>query len=258
MAPPRELSVALLALAAGCGGLPSDTELPPADAAVRVELTPDRVTFTSPGETVQLKAILYDGEGRATGGRGFRYATFDGGVVSLGTWSGYSSALWITAQGSGTTMVTVLAFPASGSTLWDTTFVTVEGVPGARRYQLQYENDFVDFDADTVISCTRACPFPDATDLKLVFDGTGDVHAIVVPNGAAGVEIAEIAGGDFIAVSARDAGTATFTSTTSGIPFDRHRVILIRTDQGAVFKLGNPIESEMVVEGVRFEAAQVN
>jgi hypothetical protein len=252
------LALLALALAVGCGTFPSDTNAPAADAAVRVELTPERVTFASPGETVQLTALLYDGEGRGAGGRGFSYQVFDGNVVRLGSWSRYSPGVRITAEGSGTTMVRVVAFPASGPSLVDTTFVTVEGVPGARRYQLRYETDFLDFDADTVVSCPRACAFPDGTDLKVLFDPAGDVHAIVAPNGGAGVEIAEIAGGEFVAVSAADAGTATFTSTTSGILFDRTRVILIRTDQGAVFKLGNPVESEMVVEGVRFEAAPLN
>jgi hypothetical protein len=231
--------------------------MPPAGAAVRVELIPERVTFASPGERVELLALLYNYEGRAAGGSGFSYQVHDGSVARLGSHSRYSPSVAVTAEGSGTTMITVVAF-AGGGGLRDTTFVTVEGLAGARRYQLRYEVDFLDFDADTVVSCARACAFPDATDLRVHFDPTSDVHAIVVPNGGAGVEIAEIAGGDFASISAVDVGTATFTSATSGIPFDRTRVILIRTDQGAVFKLGNPVESEMVVEGVRFEAVQVN
>ena len=178
--------------------------------------------------------------------------------MRLGSWSRYSPGVRITAEGSGTTMVRVVAFPVSGPSLLDTTIITVEGVPGARRYQLRYETDFLDIDGDTVVSCARSCPFPDATDLRLIFDPASDVHAFLVPNGGTGVEIAEIPGGDFVAVSAADAGTATFTSTASGILFDRTRIILIRTDQGALFKLGNPVEAEMVVEGVRFEAAPLN
>jgi len=52
-----------------------------------------------------------------------------------------------------------------------------------------------------------------------------------------------------------DARAATFTTSLVDAPFDSSRVILIRTDQGVMFKLGNPVEAELVVDGVTFDAA---
>ena len=130
----------------------------------------------------------------------------------------------------------------------------VPGGAGSRRYTMRFENDFLDLDGDTVISCAQACSFPEGTDLKIALNAAAAVHSWVVQNQAAKIEIAYIDGAVFGDVTVEDASAAAFTTSLVDIPFDSSRVILIRTDQGAMFKLGNPVEAELVVDGVTFDA----
>ncbi len=245
-------------MAVGCGTALTDSETaPPAAGAVRVELTPSVVSFSSPGESVTLESILYDSDGNpTTGSRGYSWQVSDGGVASLGLWTRYETRVRLTAMRVGETEVTVIVFAASGPNFFDTAPVSVDGPDlGSRRYTMRFENDFLDLDGDTVISCAQACSFPEVTDLKIAFNAAAAVHSRVVQNQAANMEIAYIDGAVFGDVTAEDARAATFTTSLVDVRFDRSRVILIRTDQGVVFKLGNPVEAELVVDGVTFDTA---
>lgn len=248
----------LPAFTVGCGTALTDSETaPPAAGAVRVELTPSVVNFSNPGESVTLQATLFDSEGNPTSGsRGYSWQVSDGGVANLGLWTRYETRVRLTAVRVGETEVTVIVFAASGPNFFDTAPVNVDGPDlGSRRYTMRFENDFLDLDGDTVISCAQACSFPDGTDLKIAFNAAAAVHSRVVQNQAANIEIAYIDGAVFADVTVEDARAATFTTSLVDAPFDSSRVILIRTDQGVMFKLGNPVEAELVVDGVTFDAA---
>jgi hypothetical protein len=183
----------------------------------------------------------------------------DGAVARLGTRSTAARQAWVTGESNGTTRVIVRAGETWGRWFYDTTSVTVAGPPVEEiRYALRFENDFLNLDSDTVISCGQTCAFPAGTDLKIAFDPTRQTHSVVVQNQGAGVEIAYLNGAVFGDVAAEDARTAAFTASLIDAPFDGNCVILIRTDQGAVFKIGNAVEAEIAVDGVAFDAAPLS
>jgi hypothetical protein len=180
----------------------------------------------------------------------------DATVASLSTSSNADRQVWLTGEGNGTTSVIARAAETWGLWFYDTTSVTVAGPPvEGTRHAMRFENDFLNLDGDTVISCGRACAFPDGTDLKIAFDPTRETHSVVVQNQGAGVEIAYLNGAVFGDITAEDARTAAFTASLIDAPFDGNCVILVRTDQGAVFKIGNAVEAEWAVDGVTFDAA---
>jgi len=111
-----------------------------------------------------------------------------------------------------------------------------------------FTNHYLDLESgliDTVIS-------PDIpngiTDLRNSFSSSRDIHATIVQQ--SGREIAYLGAGPFSAVTDRDLDTATFTSETIDIPFDSTTILLLKTDLGAIYKLGNPVED---IDGVRFD-----
>ena len=253
--------LATLALAVGCAA-PTDVkdDASSVGPAVRVEIAPDSMNIWRTGESAWLEATVYDSAGRIVRGLRFFWGVTNSGVVNLGARSNGDSRVLLTAQRFGATRVFVRATSSVViSGVRDTSLVTVSDAgTEVRRYAMRFENEFLDLDGDTVVVCGRGCAFPEGTDLKVAFNPTTGVHSVVVQNQAAGVEIAHIDGARFGDVTADDTQTASFTTSLVDVPFDRNRVILIRTDQDSVFKLGNPVEAELVVDGVTFETAQLN
>jgi hypothetical protein len=86
-------------------------------------------------------------------------------------------------------------------------------------------------------------PAGDVWDVAVAYQADRAVHAVVAPNPAAEVEIAHLADRAFEGVTAADVEAATFTRDLVDEPFDASRVVLVRTDRGAVYKLGRPSES---------------
>jgi hypothetical protein len=106
---------------------------------------------------------------------------------------------------------------------------------------LYFQEDFLDLDTARIEYSVIQ-----GWDVK-VADGYFIVH-----NRESGVEIAHLQGCPFEAATTIDAQDAVFSRDPLEIPFDAKLVILLKTDAGEIFKLGNPVRGEF---GLRFQYA---
>lgn len=83
-------------------------------------------------------------------------------------------------------------------------------------------------------------------DIRLSYHADRAPHAVLVPAGE-GIEMAVVANTSCDSVTPTEAESAAFSLQSSDISFASNHCILVRTDQGAVFKLGNVIETGMTV-----------
>lgn len=147
----------------------------------------------------------------------------------------------VTGVGAGTAEIVASAGGASGTAL-----VIVGSAPVAR-FTLPFYDQALDLDAGAVVDCdpTAGCSgsAPAGWDFSLAFNSTTATAARVFQNEGAAVEIAHLAGAVFEDVTPADAAAATFTTGLVNEPFDASRVILIKTDLGLIYKLGNPVET---------------
>jgi len=74
------------------------------------------------------------------------------------------------------------------------------------------------------------------------FNGARSVHSVVFHN-QTGDQIAHLRGRSFSSVTSDDVATAAFQTGLIDEPFDNTRAILIRTQGGAVYAIGNPVET---------------
>jgi hypothetical protein len=111
---------------------------------------------------------------------------------------------------------------------------------------LYFQDDFLDLDTARTESSFDHNPELSGWDLKV----GEDYH--VIHNRENGVEVAYLEGCPFEAATTIDARDTAFTSDLLGITFEGNIVILIKTDQGEIYKLGNPIAGEF---GLRFQYA---
>ena len=120
-------------------------------------------------------------------------------------------------------------------------------------YTLDFEAEYVDLDGGTTEHVDfGSFPENDGWDVMVAYNAGGTVHSVLFQNQSDGREIAHLTGASFDAVSAADAASASFTTSLIDASFDTDRVVLIRTDLGAVYKLGNPDEDD---QGLTFDAA---
>jgi hypothetical protein len=115
---------------------------------------------------------------------------------------------------------------------------------------LPFYNAALDLDSDTEIPSFMGSPgtFPGtAWDFYFANNGSRPVHAVLFQNGGNSVEIAHLLGRTFDSVTEADVATATFTTGLVDEPFDATRVVLVRTDLGAVYKVGNASEDATTV-----------
>jgi hypothetical protein len=76
----------------------------------------------------------------------------------------------------------------------------------------------------------------------------------MVPGETEGVELSYLWGVAFDAVTVETVGGLTFSHETIDEPFAAGDTIVVRTDSGAVFKLGNATESDA---GVTFDYSEL-
>jgi hypothetical protein len=108
--------------------------------------------------------------------------------------------------------------------------------------------EYLDLDSGTVQQCDLGfCE--QGVDLHVAYNAGRIPHSVVFQDFPA--EIAHVVGIAFADVTGCDAQAAVFHQDVLDVPFDEGLVILIRTDQGATFKLGNPIETDL---GLTFDA----
>lgn len=110
-------------------------------------------------------------------------------------------------------------------------------------YTIQFNRERPDLDAGEVTVCPFGiCSTQDAWDLYVHNSLSTDPHSVIRQNQTTAVEIAHLPGVTLDGLTEADLEGATFTTELVGDPFDAGRVILIRTDLGNVYALGDPAE----------------
>ena len=122
---------------------------------------------------------------------------------------------------------------------------------------LDFETACLDLDAGVV---ETACQVAAITaeeptwDVLVAYDADRTVKAVLVQNRANAVEVAHLEGATFATTGPDAVAGATFTAELVDVAFGSDRVILVETDLGAVFKLGNVSEDE---DGLTFDYEQL-
>lgn len=129
--------------------------------------------------------------------------------------------------------------------------------PAPDVYTLRFSRERPNLDSGEITVCPFGlCPSEQEWDLHVYFDSQSDPHSVIRQNQSTAVEIAHLPGVVFEALTEQDLEGATFTTDLVGDPFDSGRVILIRTELGSVYALGNPVE-ESVAQTLTFDAALI-
>lgn len=113
-------------------------------------------------------------------------------------------------------------------------------------YTMAFEDEELNLDSGEITSCPLGrCSSTVGPDFYVVYNGLRTIHAVIFQNGSnGGVEIAHLPGITLDELTEQDLLGATFTTDIVGDSFDEGRTILIRTDLGAVYALGNPVEDD--------------
>jgi hypothetical protein len=124
-------------------------------------------------------------------------------------------------------------------------------------YTIQFSRERPDLDTGAITVCSFGlCPTQEAWDL-FVHSNTQTVpRSTIRQNQANGIQIAHLPGVTLEGLTEADFEAATFTTELVGDPFDAGRVILIRTDLGNVYALGNPVE-DLTSLRLTFDAALI-
>jgi hypothetical protein len=107
---------------------------------------------------------------------------------------------------------------------------------------LNIDSQALDLDSGTIVERSPAGDGGAGSDIKLAYNADRSVHAVVFP-ASAGVELAVVPGVAFDGVSSDDVAGLVFSSEPVDVPFSADNCVVIRTDLGAVYKLGNAVES---------------
>lgn len=112
---------------------------------------------------------------------------------------------------------------------------------------MEVESQVLNLDAGTLADAlTEDLTTPAGADVQLAYNADRTPHAVVFPVGE-GVELAFVAGVGFDGVSSADVASLAFSTEPIDLPFSADDCVVIRTDQGMVFKLGNATESGMSI-----------
>ncbi|NIM01108.1 MAG: hypothetical protein GTN89_09370 [Acidobacteria bacterium] len=113
-------------------------------------------------------------------------------------------------------------------------------------HTLAFEREGLDLDTSTIVP---VAPWPGAwdptnpqPDLVLAYNSERTVCTVVIPNRRNGVQVAFLHDIPFNLVSSADLADLSFTMTPVDAPFEVGDSIVVRTDTGAHYLVGNPIE----------------
>lgn len=144
-----------------------------------------------------------------------------------------------TAQGSGA--VTVTSNQTAEAAL--TISCTFEQPTS---YTVQFSRQRPDLDTGVITVCSFGiCSTQEAWDMWVYNSTSTTPRSIIRQNQTTGVQIAHVEGVTLAGLNETHFSGATFTTDLVEVPFDAQRVILLRTDVGNVFALGNPSEDTM-------------
>jgi hypothetical protein len=124
-------------------------------------------------------------------------------------------------------------------------------------YTLRFSRERPNLDTGEITVCPFGiCSTQVGWDLW-VYDNTSTTpHSVIRQNQTTAVEIAHLPGVTLANLTEADLQGATFTTSLLADPFDSGRLILIRTDAGNVYALGNPVE-DGTAQTLTFDAALV-
>ncbi len=112
---------------------------------------------------------------------------------------------------------------------------------------MEVESQVLDLDAGTVADAlTDDLTTPTGADVQLAYNADRTPHVVVFPVGE-GVELAFVASVGFDGISSSDVSNLAFSTEPIDLPFSANDCVVIRTDQGVFFKLGNATESGMSI-----------
>lgn len=127
-------------------------------------------------------------------------------------------------------------------------------------YTIQFSRQRPNLDSgnpeDIIVCPFGICSTQDDWDLYVYNSLSTDPHSVIRQNEATAVEIAHLPGVTLETLTQADLDGATFTTSQVNDPFDAGRVILIRTDVGNVYALGNPLE-DLTNGTLNFDAALI-
>ena len=106
---------------------------------------------------------------------------------------------------------------------------------------LDFEIEGLDLDSGTVVDVTDMVASVSA-DIKIAYNADRTLHAVVFP-ATEGVELAFVEGTAFDGVNAAEVAGFAFSAEPVDLPFSPNDCVVLRTDQGAVYKIGNATES---------------
>ena len=115
---------------------------------------------------------------------------------------------------------------------------------------LAFEEQCLDLDTNVVENSCPPSPSESGWDVAVGYNADRATRSVLGINARGGVEIAYLENKSFDEVTEADIDDAVFDAGTVDRSFDAQQVALIRTEAGAVFKLGNGVEDG---DGLRFD-----
>ena len=122
-------------------------------------------------------------------------------------------------------------------------------------YAIRFTRDRPNLDNGEITDCLFGlCPAgEDQWDFYVHYQSQTTPHGVVRQNQATGAEIAHLPGVVFEELTEEQVAGATFTTSLVADPFDTGRVILIKTNEGGIHALGNPVENDLA-QTITFDA----
>jgi hypothetical protein len=106
---------------------------------------------------------------------------------------------------------------------------------------LAFEADGLDLDSGALTSALEPSGEPDTSDIRIAYNALRPVAAVVMPAGE-GVELAFLSNTGMNAVSSASLADLSFSAQAPDIPFTVFDTVVVKTDSGAYYKLGNASE----------------
>lgn len=219
--------LALIVLTSAACGNNGSTTVPPMAGSILL------ATETSGFMQDESYDLLVDGESQGTIGAN------DQTTISELDPATYEVALGDVATNCTVDGTSVEVLPNESTSV---TLSVVCSPPAPVSYSIRFSRARPDLDTGTVVECPFSiCP-SDADWDMYAFDTFGTPRTVIRQNQSIGVEIAHLSGVSLDGLTEQDVASATFTTELVTNGFDAGRVILIKTDLGAIYALGNPVE----------------
>lgn len=122
-------------------------------------------------------------------------------------------------------------------------------------YSIRFTRDRPNLDNGEITDCIFGiCPSGENEwDFYVHYNSQTTPKGVVRQNQSTGAEIAHLPGVTLDQLTPEQVAGATFTTSLVADPFDTNRVILIKTNEGGIHALGNPVENDLA-QTIAFDA----